>query len=43
MNQIWDEISDEAIDSAWNIPNLDKFLIPDDDDSDDEEFWPDEQ
>lgn len=41
MCTIWEEISDKAINSAWDIPDLGKFLILDQD-SDDEDYIPEE-
>ena len=41
MYTIWEEISDKAINSVWDIPDLGKFLFLDQD-SDDEDYIPEE-
>ena len=43
MNQIWSEISNETINSAWNIPEMNKYTYADPDDKNDMDYNPQKQ
>ena len=38
MMEIWDNISDSNINSSWDIPNLDRLILPSDEERDDDDW-----